>query len=175
MWQNRPVVLQLLVIVMVAAPLAATVPTGFMEQLVANGLTNPTAMELAPDGRIFVSEQAGTLRVIKNGVLLATPFLSLTVDSNGERGLLGVTFDPNFATNHFVYVYYTVPTPTHNRVSRFTANGDIAVPGSELPILDIDNLSSATNHNGGWLHFQAHGKPLVSVCVKVNGANSHQL
>src|SRR5262245_57128818 len=69
---------------------AATVPAGFTDALVATGLTNPTAMALAPDGRIFVCEQAGTLRVIKNGALLATPFLTVTVDSSGERGLLGV-------------------------------------------------------------------------------------
>ena len=101
-------------------------------------------MAFAPDGRIFVSEQTGELRVVKNGVLLAQAFVSLTVDSSGERGLLGVAFDPTFATNHFVYVYYTVPTtPAHNRVSRFTANGDVAVAGSEHPILDLDNLSAA--------------------------------
>jgi glucose/arabinose dehydrogenase len=70
---------------------------------------------------LFVCLQTGQLRVIKNGPLLATPFLSLSVDSSGERGLLGIAFDPNFFTNHYVYVYYTVPTsPAHNRVSRFT-------------------------------------------------------
>src|ERR1051326_7920099 len=70
----------------------ATVPTGFTDTLVANGLTNPTAMAFAPDGRIFVCEQGGTLRVIKNGALLPTPFLTVTVDSAGERGLLGIAF-----------------------------------------------------------------------------------
>ena len=92
------------------------------------------------------------MRVIKTGSLLSTPFVSLTVDSSGERGLLGIAFDPNFATNHYLYVYYTVATsPIHNRVSRFTAAADIAVPGSEAIILEL-NLSSATNHNGGAIH-----------------------
>src|SRR5215510_12932920 len=128
----------------------ATVPTGFTDTLVANGLNNPTAMALAPDGRIFVCEQGGRLRVIKNGVLLSTPFLTVTVDSQGERGLLGVAFDTNFVSNQLVYVYYTATTPTvHNRVSRFTASGDVAVSGSEVVLLDLENLSSATNHNGG--------------------------
>src|SRR5262245_40862898 len=86
---------------------AASVPPGFTDSLVAGGLNNPTAMALAPDGRIFVCEQSGALRVIKNGVLLATPFLTVTVDSSGERGLLGVAFDPNFASNQQVYIYYT--------------------------------------------------------------------
>src|SRR5437879_12736565 len=103
---------------------SATYPSGFSEAQVVTGLASPTAMAFAPDGRLFVCQQGGQLRVIKNGILLPTPFVSLTVDSAGERGLLGIAFDPNFATNQFVYVYYTATTPaTHNRVSRFTANG----------------------------------------------------
>ena len=86
------------------------------------------------------------MRVIKDGVLLPTPFVTLAVSSAGERGLLGVAFDPNFATNKFVYVYYTATTPSvHNRISRFVANGDVAVAGSETIIFELDNLSSATN------------------------------
>src|SRR5678810_216980 len=101
----------LLFIASVRVANGATVQTGFTDSLVAAGLTDPTAMALAPDGRIFVCEQRGTLRVIKNGVLLPTPFLTVTVDSAGERGLLGIAFDPNFVSNQLVYVYYTVPTP----------------------------------------------------------------
>src|SRR5215510_2685729 len=131
---------------------AATLPPGFTETQIS-GLSNPTAMEIAPDGRVFVCLQDGGLRVIKNGALLPTPFMTLTVDSSGERGLLGIAFDPNFASNQFLYVYYTATTPTiHNRVSRFTANGDVVAAGSELAILDLNNLG-ATNHNGGGLHF----------------------
>src|SRR6266849_6022511 len=140
------------------AAVAATLPTGFVETQIASGLSSPTAMEFAPDGRLFVCLQGGNLRVVKNGTLLPTPFLTLTVDSSGERGLLGVAFDPSFATNNFVYVYYTVPgSPAHNRVSRFTANGDVAMTGSEVVLLNLDNLSSATNHNGGAIHFGPDG------------------
>ena len=135
--------------------LAATVPPGFTDSLVASGLTNPTAMAFAPDGRIFVCEQGGALRVIKNGVLLGAPFLTVTVDSSGERGLLGVAFDPNFVSNQLVYVYYTATTPTvHNRISRFTAAGDVAMAGSETVVTDLNDLSTATNHNGGAIHFE---------------------
>src|SRR5262245_8104296 len=77
---------------------AVTVPSGFSHAQIGGALASPTAFALAPDGRIFVCEQAGKLRVIKNGTLLATPFVSLTVDSVGERGLLGVAFDPSFTT-----------------------------------------------------------------------------
>src|SRR5881398_3001641 len=116
------------------------------------------------------------MRVIKTGSLLSTPFVSLTVDSSGERGLLGIAFDPNFTTNHYLYVYYTVATsPIHNRLSRFTAAGDTAVPGSEAIILELDNLSSATNHNGGAIHFGPDGKLYIGVGENANGANSQTL
>jgi glucose/arabinose dehydrogenase len=155
---------------------AATLPANFAETQFASGLTNPTAMAFAADGRLFVCQQGGQLRVVKNGSLLATPFVSLTVDSNGERGLLGVAFDPNFATNNFVYVYYTSPTPVvHNRVSRFTANGDVAAVGSEVAIFDLNNLSSATNHNGGAIHFGPDGLLYIAVGENANSANSQSV
>jgi glucose/arabinose dehydrogenase len=151
---------------------AANLPAGFSESLVASGLSAPTAMQFAPDGRLFVCEQGGTLRIIKNGVLLDTPFVTLTVNSAGERGLLGVAFDPSFATNHYVYVYYTATVPAlHNRISRFTANGDVAVVGSEVVILDLNNLT-ATNHNGGALAFGPDGKLYAAVGENAIGANA---
>ncbi|HEY5074661.1 MAG TPA: PQQ-dependent sugar dehydrogenase, partial [Pyrinomonadaceae bacterium] len=123
---------------------AATLPAGFTETQFGSNLSGaPTAMAFAPDGRLFVCQQNGQLRVIKNGALLATPFVSLAVDSSGERGLLGIAFDPNFGSNQFLYVYYTTSvSPVHNRVSRFTANGDVAAAGSEVVLMDLDNLSS---------------------------------
>lgn len=166
------VLTSLLFIANVRVANAATVPTGFTDSLVAAGLTNPTAMALAPDGRIFVCEQGGTLRVIKNGALLPTPFLTVTVDSAGERGLLGVAFDPNFVSNQLVYVYYTVPTPAHNRVSRFTANGDVAVAGSETILMELPNLSTATNHNAGAIHFGSDGDLYVATGDNANGNNA---
>ena len=173
-WRRVAACIVLTFAMLTSLPIAGTtLPSGFAETIVASGLASPTAMQLAPDGRIFVTEQAGRLRVIRNGTLLSTPFLTLTVDSSGERGLLGVTFDPNFGTNRFVYVYYTATTPNvHNRVSRFTANGDVAVAGSEVVILDLDPLSNATNHNGGAIHFGEDGKLYVAVGDNANGSNS---
>lgn len=126
-------------------------------------------MAFAPDGRLFVCQQNGTLRVIKNGALLATPFLTLSVDSAGERGLLGIAFDPDFATNQWIYLYYTRNvTPRNNRISRFTANGDVVVAGSEVVLVDLPALSSATNHNGGAMHFGPDGKLYVAVGDNAN-------
>lgn len=149
-------------------------PVGFTETLVASGLPTPTAMALAPDGRIFVDLEGGDVRVIKDGNLLATPFLHLNVDSVGERGLLGLAFDPDFVDNQYVYFYYTVPgSPAHNRVSRFTASGDVADPSSEFVLLDLDNLTDPfTEHNGGGLHFGLDGKLYISVGENGNPANA---
>src|SRR5947209_3728292 len=121
------------------------------------------------------------MAVYSGGVLLRPDFFRdtpRTVDSAGERGLLGIAFDPDYAANHFVYVYYTATTPAaHNRVSRFTADaqGDLALPGSETVLLDLDNLSSATNHNGGAIHFGPDGKLYVAVGENANSSNSQTL
>jgi glucose/arabinose dehydrogenase len=157
----------------------SSLPADFVEtQITGNGLSNTTAMALHPDGRIFVCQQTGQLRVIKNNVVLTTPFITLNVNSSGERGLLGVTFDPNYATNRFVYVYYTATTPTiHNRVSRFTANAaneDVAVAGSEAVLLDLETLS-ATNHNGGAIHFGPDGKLYIAVGENAVPTNAQSL
>src|SRR5438094_6810797 len=171
----KPIACVLLVLAVRAAS-AATLPSGFSESVVASVISNPTAMSFAPDGRLFVCQQTGQLRVIKNDTLLAAPFLTVTTDSTGERGLLGVAFDPDFANNQRVYIYYTVPGSTpHNRVSRFTANGDVAVPGSETFILDLNDLSTASNHNGGAIHFGLDGKLYVAAGENANSANSQTL
>ncbi|MBC7943933.1 MAG: PQQ-dependent sugar dehydrogenase [Burkholderiales bacterium] len=158
---------------------AATLPTAFAETQLAGGLSSPTAMAFAPDGRLFVTTQGGELRVIKGGQLLAQPFVAVSVDASGERGLLGVAFDPDFASNNFVYIYYTAPsTPAataHNRISRFVANGDVAAPGSETVQVELDDLSAATNHNGGAIHFGADGKLYIATGENANGANAQTL
>lgn len=169
-----PVLLIATVVLAAARPAAAaTVPDGYSESLVASGLENATAMAFAPDGRLFILLQAGQVRVVKNGTLLETPFLTLNIVRNGERGLLGIAFDPDFATNHYLYLYYTTnETTPRNRVSRFTADGDVALPGSETIILNLDPLSTARNHNGGSLHFGPDGKLYIATGDNANTANS---
>jgi glucose/arabinose dehydrogenase len=156
---------------------AQTYPTGFAQVLIKNGIASPTAIAFAPDGRIFVAEQTGKLRVIKDNTLLPTPFIQLTVNASGERGLIGIALDPDFSTNNFIYLYYTVPggSPLHNRVSRFTANGDVALAGSEVIILELDPLSSATNHNGGDMHFGKEGKLYIAIGENATPANAQNL
>lgn len=167
------------------------VPNGFIESLVAQGLKTPTNMAIAPDGRIFVLEQAtvtlsgggqegrGYVRVVKNGALLSTPFVTINkIDLRGEHGLLGIAFDPNFETNGFVYVFYTVGTsPYHNEVWRYTASppsSDVAQSGSGKKVIQFPTINN-TVHAGGSMHFNpADGKLYISIGDDLHGADVAQ-
>jgi glucose/arabinose dehydrogenase len=143
-----------------------TQPSGFTrDESWVTGLSSATAFAQAGDGRWFIAQQGGALRVVKNGALLGPAFVTFSdVDSAGERGLIGVALDPAFASNGFVYLYHTVTAGgVHNRVSRFTASGDVAAANSEAVLVDLPGLSSATNHNGGAMHFGLDGKLYVAV------------
>ena len=139
----------------------ATLPSGFSDTLVVS-VGSPTALAFTPDGRMLVTTQGGDLRVVSGGTLLATPALSLgsKVCTNSERGLLGVAVDPAFASNNYIYLYYTfnknaAGCPTSNatspveRISRFTLPGtNVIDPSSEVVLLD-GVLNFGGNHNGG--------------------------
>ncbi len=133
-------------------------PPGFTDTAYVSGLTAPVAMAFAPDGRVFVCEKAGPIKVVQGGKVVST-FTTINCNSFDERGVLGIAFDPDFSQNGYVYVYYTTnaislnpPATPKNRVSRFTANGNVVVPNSELILLD-NIASDAGNHNAGCLRF----------------------
>ncbi|HET6883315.1 MAG TPA: PQQ-dependent sugar dehydrogenase [Pirellulales bacterium] len=144
-------------------------PDGFKVATLTTGLTGATAMEAARDGRIFVCEQTGALRVVKEGELLPTPFVTLPVDSTWERGLIGVTVDPRFPEEPYVYVCYVARQPyPHHCVSRFTAKGDVAAAGSERILLEGDDQTKLggnvpAGHQGGALHFGLDGTLYVAI------------
>jgi|tagenome__1003787_1003787.scaffolds.fasta_scaffold20985460_2 aldose sugar dehydrogenase len=138
-----------------------------IETFVSN-LNTPVAMAFAPDGRLFFNElKTGKVRIIQNGALLAQAFAILPVETSGERGLLGLALDPQFATNHFVYVMQSDPAGKH-RVLRFT---DSAGVGTGQTVI-VDNLPSTTNHNGGNIGFGHDGKLYVTVGDHLDPANS---
>ena len=97
-------------------PGGTSLPPGIglkLDPFIAAGLSNPVFLsQPLDDGRIFVVEQGGRIRVVKNGAVQTTPFLDIStrVLSGGERGLLSVAFHPQYATNHFFYVYFTTQT-----------------------------------------------------------------
>lgn len=157
-------------------PLSSQVlPTGIVRSDYVTGLTRPVQMAFAPDGRLFICEQDGRLRIFKDGLLLAEPFMTLDVTNNNERGLLSVAFDPDFATNQYIYVFYTAQTtPPLNRVSRFTAAGDFVVPGSEKILVEVD-VSRAGFHNAGAIHFGPDGKLYISIGDNTAAARAQEL
>jgi glucose/arabinose dehydrogenase len=127
----------------------------------AGGLTQPVHITNAGDSsrRLFVVEQPGRIKVIKNGTLLSAPFLDITgrVLSGGERGLLSVAFPPGYAAKGRFYVNYTRVNDGATVISRYTltANPDVADPGSEQIILTIPQPFA--NHNGGQIAFGPDG------------------
>lgn len=154
----------------------AVLMPGFTEAVAASGLSEATAMALSPGGKLFVAEQGGTMEVWQHGRRLQANFFARTplhTQAVSERGLLGVALDPNFPRNHFVYVYYTTTAAdNHNRVSRFRANasGNLALPGSERVLLNLDP-HTAGNHNGGAIHFGPDGKLYIGVGDDANQDN----
>ncbi len=139
-----------------------------LRTVVASGLTEPVHLA-APAGdaeRLFAVEQAGRIRVVRGGQLLAAPYLDLTdrVLAGGERGLLSVAFHPDFATSGKLYVYYTARAAAgvgdgDVRISEFTApspQADSADPATEVPLLTIGHGTYA-NHNGGLVLFGPDG------------------
>src|SRR2546430_1480459 len=153
----------------IGAALQPKLPSGFTRTVVAEQLTGATTLAVAPDGRVFVCEQTGALRVVKEDRLLDRAFLTVKVDSSWERGLLGVAFDPAFAANHFVYVNYVSATPfPHHVIARFTADGDVAVEGSARILFEGDDQSKMpgkikSGHQGGAIHFGPDGKLYVAI------------
>ena len=158
-----------------------TLPAGFKSEVVATGLSGATALEIAPDGRIFICEQTGTLRIVKDGKLLAEPFVKLPVDATWERGLIGVTVAPDFPKTPHVFVCYVAAKPyPHHVVSRFTARGDTAEPGSEKILLEGDDQTKLggtmpSGHQGGAIHFGKDGKLYIAIGDQTAGKPAQDL
>jgi glucose/arabinose dehydrogenase len=155
---------------------SAEVPQGFTKQDDwISGLNNATAFVQAPDGRFFIAEQGGRVRIASAaGQFQALPLINLNVDANGERGLIGITLHPSFPSPAWIYVHYTRPQGNpNNRVARFQY-GDLLV-GAEDRLIDLPDLSSATNHNGGAIHFGADGKLYIGVGDNAEASHSPDL
>jgi glucose/arabinose dehydrogenase len=139
---------------------AAELPQGFRLEPVETGLTDPSDVAVAPDGRIFITERTtGDLRQVIKGQLASAPLCHVNVQTAGEAGLLGVAVHPDFGTNGWVYLYYTDQVSGSNKVTRFAVT-DYGC-GGETPILDL-GAGGSYLRNGGGITFGPDGKLYVA-------------
>lgn len=151
------VVILICLIVLHCSQAAVTVSTKL------SGLKVPTALRILPDGRILVAEQCGRLLVLGSNFNILGTMLTITksFDCSTDRGLLGVTEDPQFSTNGYIYIFYTSSIGfIHHRVSRFTVSGNTADPASEVVLIDMDRSDHTGYHNGGYIRFSPDGQYL---------------
>ena len=135
-----------------------TAPAMTIETLVG-GLDVPWAMAFSPDGRIFVTERPGRIRIIKDGQLLPEPWMTLDVAALGEGGLLGLALDPAFVENRYVYVAYTYRSPQGvlgNRLVRLRENA--ATGKGVMDKVLLENVAAGSIHDGGRVKFGPDGK-----------------
>jgi glucose/arabinose dehydrogenase len=143
------------------ALLAVSVARGqdFEVSTFVEGLDRPVAMAVAPDGRVFVTEQGGQVRIVDETGLVAEPFIELEVLDEGESGLLGIALDPNFADNGYVYVFASV-SEEEQHILRYTDNGG---QGVDPAVIRVGLPTNGRFHNGGALKFGPDGMLYFSV------------
>ncbi len=144
------------------------------------GLNFPVSLKFAPDGRIFFNEKdTGNIRVIlANGTIVPTSFATISsLYTQGETGLLGIALDPNFATNHYVYVYFTTldsQNYTHGHLRRYTDSNNQGTNPTEIYNV-TSSIAGTVYHNGGYIKFGPDGKLYAEVGEFHNGAQAQNL
>lgn len=150
-----PLVATLCCLVLAAGSPRAGAPR---QEVIATGFDSPVSMAFAPDGRLFVCEQAGRVRVVKRRRLLARPLLAVPARASFEDGLLGIACDPDFARNGYVYVCWTDSVPVPREViERYVVRGDTAVRASRVRLVELDPRANRV-HVGGTLRVGPDGK-----------------
>jgi glucose/arabinose dehydrogenase len=128
----------------------------------------PSAVKFLPNGNMLVLELGGHIWSVDAGSTQVNPAAFLTLTNigtlNGQQGLMDLVLDPNFATNGYYYVFYTLGSPNRDRVSRFTATADRTgtVPGTEF-VLYQDPQDANAEHHGGALNFGNDGKLYITI------------
>ncbi len=153
---------------------SGSLPVGIQRTTLVDNLNEPTVIAFPPDGRLLIAERGGRILIHQGGSLLPAPLIQ--IDANtlfGERGLVGLTIDPNFASNGFLYAYYTTQAP-RNRVGRFTVVGNAANPASEALIWQNPVLA-ADFHHGGSIAFGPDGNLYISTGDQFDSGNSQDL
>ncbi len=157
--------------------------SSFQNEILATGLNLPTSMLFLPDGRMLVAELPGAIKVLSPPYtsVSPTPFLQLTnVGNDGyaglQQGIFSIALDPNFATNHYYYVFYTTRTPNRDRLSRFTANATLTTTNLNTEVvLYQDPQNADTEHHGGAIVFGNDGKLYFTTGDHFQGSPSQSL
>jgi uncharacterized repeat protein (TIGR01451 family) len=173
----------------VTTTIAPSLPPGFAQTRLTGGLSKPVAIAFPPgspggtggSGDVWIGEQGGTIMDFHGGVLRPTPVVTLpNTYSSGENGLLGIAFDPSYATNGYVYVSYTVSTTNssgtvvpYTRLSRFTAFGGTINPATEKVLLQGNQVQGG-HHPGNDLQVGPDGKLWWSVGDNVPAISNGQ-
>ena len=166
-----------------AVPVNVANASSFQNEILATGLNLPTSMLFLPDGRMLVSELPGAIKVLSPPytVVSPTPFLQLTnVGNDGyaglQQGIFSIALDPNFATNHYYYVFYTTRTPNRDRLSRFTADATLTTTNLNTEVvLYQDPQDANTEHHGGAIVFGNDGKLYFTTGDHFQGSPSQDL
>lgn len=148
----------------------------FQNQLLLSGLSSPVSAEFLPDGRMLILEKGGTVKITDPNASVPTTSTYLTLPNiltNGEKGLIDIAIDPDFASNNYIYLYYTLGSDKKFQISRFTHQGNTADLSSEVVIWKDPNPASSPDHFGGGLDFGPDGKLYLTTGDK--GLNTPQL
>jgi len=130
-------------------------------EIVARGLEIPWALAFAPDGRLFVTERPGRVRILQNGTLLAEPALTISdVFTGGESGVLGLALHPSFGANRLVYLVYTA-SGAAGPTARLVRYREVGNALGEAAVL-LDDVPAANVHNGARVRFGPDGALYVT-------------
>ena len=143
----------------VEADVTATLASAYDEVLLTSELTDPMEIDITSDGRVFIIEWAGTIKIWEPDTKAMRVIGWLPVDKKIEDGLLGLALDPNFDDNSWVYIYYSAISgeSTVNRLSRFVYDGRMLDTDSEIPMLEIPVQRIKCCHSGGSIQFDKDG------------------
>lgn len=129
-------------------------------EIIAEGFQAPRSIDISKDGRIFISEKRGSIRVVENGSLLTEPVGDIKAENRGDAGLLGLTLHPNFTQNHLFYVYYTYSNSTgmFNKVLMLQESNNRIIDSKTI----LDGIPGDDYRDGGRIKFGPDGKLYVS-------------
>ena len=148
---------------------ASTIDSSFQKTVLDAHTTDPLELSIAPDGRVFYIERAGNVKIYKPQTGSIVVAGQINVETLIEDGLLGITLDTGFSTNHWLYLFYSpAGTNAEQHVSRFTLFGDTLDMSSEVILLRIPTQRLECCHSAGSLWMHTNGDLYISVGDNTN-------